>query len=103
MASAAGGLTAAQRRAYEKLPVPLCVLGAAGDEYRLLVVSDGMCALLGRDRGTITGPGDALLKLIAPAAAPEAGKAPRQGRAFRDLFRELRTLLADNAPAAPDA
>lgn len=39
----------------------------------------------------------------APAAAPEAGKAPRQGRAFRDLFRELRTLLADNAPAAPDA
>ncbi len=39
----------------------------------------------------------------APAAAPEAGKAPRQGRAFRELFRELRTLLAEDGAAPPDA
>ncbi len=35
----------------------------------------------------------------APEAAPEAGRAPRQGRAFRELFRELRALLDETAAA----
>ncbi len=84
MESAADGLTAAQRRDYEKLPIPLCVLHASGDEYSLLLVSDGMCALLGQDREKITRPGASFLELIAPedrgtalAAAEYARMSPR--------------------------
>lgn len=60
------GLTDIQRRNYEILPIPLCVLHAFEDEYRLLLVSDGMCSLLGKSREEITRFDGALLELVAP-------------------------------------
>ena len=66
MVRATDDLSPAQRLAYEKMPVPLCVLRAVGDEYQLLLLSDGMTRLLGRSRGALTAPGRTLLDLIAP-------------------------------------
>jgi signal transduction histidine kinase len=64
MTNAEGDLTDVRQRAYENLPVPLCVLHAAGDEYRLLLVSDGLCGLLGKSREAVACAG--LLELVAP-------------------------------------
>ena len=41
------------RKAYEKLPTALCVFRLIKSRCRLLLVSDGMCALLGLDRDEI--------------------------------------------------
>ena len=43
-------LSAAEIAAYEKLPVPMCVLRADGGRFALLAASDGFCALVGRGR-----------------------------------------------------
>ena len=66
MASEVRGLTDEQKLACEALPIPLCVLRAFEDEYRLLLISDGMCALLGRDREAVAGLGNTLWELVAP-------------------------------------
>ncbi|MEA5051632.1 MAG: ATP-binding protein [Oscillospiraceae bacterium] len=84
MERAAKDFTDAQKQDYERLPIPLCILHASADAYRLLVISDGLCALLGRKRETIAPRGAALLDLIAPedrdiarAAAEYARMSPK--------------------------
>ena len=46
-------LSAADRSAYERLPVPMCVIHAEGETHRLLLVSDGLCRLMEGDRAAL--------------------------------------------------
>jgi len=73
-------LTDTQRNAYERLPVPLCVLSAQADNYRLLLVSDGLCALLGRRREDLTCPEAGVLCHVAPEDRDSARSAAEYAR-----------------------
>ena len=43
-------LAEGERQCYESLPLPICIFRQAGGSYRLLLVSDGLCSLLGTTR-----------------------------------------------------
>ena len=78
MADTQGLLSAARAEAYERLPVPLCILRADGGTPRLLLVSDGICALLNRDRASLG---------AEFAADPLAALAPEDRAAAQETLR----------------
>jgi len=74
------GLPDVWKQAYEKMPVPLCILCASADDYRLSLVSDGLCALLGRSREMLTASAADLLDFVAPEDRDKARGAAEYAR-----------------------